>query len=236
MPNYRKPSSFLIKESYPLPPYSTVIGMIHVACGFEAYHAMKISIQGTYTCEVSDLGKNYLFGISYDPTRHQIKVPSEGEKFDGVTHSVKPTMLLTDVELFLHVYPENDYDFDAIYRGLTNPAEYISLGRREDIVRVDEVNIVDLEKTDSEDEEALISKFSAYLPIEYIGEGMGKEIAGTVYRLPKQFEIDKRNGVRRWIEIINVRHLPPDKEIIDLVKDNENVFYDKEKDLPVFFA
>ena len=27
MPNYRKPASFMIKESYPLPPYSSVIGM-----------------------------------------------------------------------------------------------------------------------------------------------------------------------------------------------------------------
>ena len=26
--NYRKPTSFLIKETYPLPPYSTVIGMV----------------------------------------------------------------------------------------------------------------------------------------------------------------------------------------------------------------
>ena len=26
--NYKKPSSFIIKETYPLPPYSTIIGMI----------------------------------------------------------------------------------------------------------------------------------------------------------------------------------------------------------------
>ena len=45
--NYKKPSSFIIKETYPLPPYSTVIGMIHAACGFKRYHRMKLSIQGT---------------------------------------------------------------------------------------------------------------------------------------------------------------------------------------------
>ena len=43
--NYRKPTSFLIKETYPLPPYSTVIGMVHAACGFEQYHPMQVSIQ-----------------------------------------------------------------------------------------------------------------------------------------------------------------------------------------------
>lgn len=42
--NYKKPSSFIIKETYPLPPYSTVIGMIHAACGFKRYHRMKLSI------------------------------------------------------------------------------------------------------------------------------------------------------------------------------------------------
>ena len=40
--NYRKPSSFIIKESYPLPPYSTVIGMIHAISGFDSYHKMQI--------------------------------------------------------------------------------------------------------------------------------------------------------------------------------------------------
>ena len=40
--NFKKPTSLLIKETYPLPPYSTVIGMIHTACGFKEYHDMKI--------------------------------------------------------------------------------------------------------------------------------------------------------------------------------------------------
>ena len=39
--NYRKPSSFIIKETYPLPPYSTVSGMIHAACGFKELELME---------------------------------------------------------------------------------------------------------------------------------------------------------------------------------------------------
>ncbi len=34
MVNYRVPTSFQLKESYPLPPYSTVIGMVHSLCNF----------------------------------------------------------------------------------------------------------------------------------------------------------------------------------------------------------
>lgn len=52
--NYRKPSSFIIKESYPLPPYSTVIGMIHAISGFDSYHKMQVSIQGENAGSVSE--------------------------------------------------------------------------------------------------------------------------------------------------------------------------------------
>lgn len=236
MPNYRKPSSFLIKESFPLPPYSTVIGMIHAACGFTEYHPMKISIQGTNASELSDYATMYTFGIAYDPTRHQLKVPNEDGKYDGVTRGPKSVMLLTDVEMYIHIFPENEDDFDTILQGLRDPAEYISIGRREDIARVDEVTEVMLEETDSDDDEDIISVYSAYLPVDYIGSTMSKEISGTVYSLPKKFEVDVKKGQRKWSEVIKARHLPPDKAIIDNVIDNENVFYDSELKLPVFFA
>ena len=71
--NYRKPSSFMIKESYPLPPYSTVLGMIHAICGYSEFHSMKISIQGKNTGSVSELYTRYSFNFDtkYDVTRHQ---------------------------------------------------------------------------------------------------------------------------------------------------------------------
>ena len=234
--NYRKPSSFLIKESYPLPPYSTIIGMIHTACGFTEYHPMKISIQGNNASEVSDYQTLYTFGIAYDKERHQLKVPNPDGKFDGVTRGPKSVMLLTDVEMYIHIFPENEDDFDIILNGLKNPAEYISIGRREDIARVDEVTEVFLEKTDSDDDELIVTSYSAYLPVDYIGESLSKDICGTVYNLPKTFEIDEKKGMRKWKELIKARHLPPEKSIIDNVMDNDEVFFDRELNIPVFFA
>lgn len=46
--NYRKEETDRNKMTYPLPPYSTVIGAIHKACGFTEYHPMNLSIQGSY--------------------------------------------------------------------------------------------------------------------------------------------------------------------------------------------
>jgi len=46
--NYRKEETIDNKMTYPLPPFSTVIGMLHQACGYRSYQEMDISIQGKY--------------------------------------------------------------------------------------------------------------------------------------------------------------------------------------------
>ena len=47
---YKKPLAFKVAETYPLPPYSTVIGMFHKIIGAKPgeYFPMNISIQGNY--------------------------------------------------------------------------------------------------------------------------------------------------------------------------------------------
>lgn len=46
--NYRREETVACRMTYPLPPYSTVIGAIHKACGYTSYHPMRLSIQGKY--------------------------------------------------------------------------------------------------------------------------------------------------------------------------------------------
>ena len=46
--NYRKPETIKNKMTYPLPPFSTVIGALHNACGYTEYKEMNLSIQGKY--------------------------------------------------------------------------------------------------------------------------------------------------------------------------------------------
>lgn len=46
--NYRREETVNCRTTYPLPPYSTVIGAIHKACRYTEYHPMDISIQGKY--------------------------------------------------------------------------------------------------------------------------------------------------------------------------------------------
>lgn len=46
--NYRREETVDNKMTYPLPPYSSVLGTIHNACGFREYHPMDLSIQGSF--------------------------------------------------------------------------------------------------------------------------------------------------------------------------------------------
>lgn len=46
--NYRKEETIENKMTYPLPPFSTVIGALHQAAKLKEYHDMDISIQGDY--------------------------------------------------------------------------------------------------------------------------------------------------------------------------------------------
>lgn len=46
--HYGRPEGVDNRMTYPLPPFSTVIGALHAACGYREYHPMDIGIQGKY--------------------------------------------------------------------------------------------------------------------------------------------------------------------------------------------
>lgn len=169
--NYRKPSSFIIKETYPLPPYSTVSGMIHATCGFKEYHKMKLSIQGDNKGTISDLYTRYSFsaGARYEEGRHQICVKDGGNY--GIFKGIANVELLCECRLIIHIVPEDEADFEIIYQALKNPPTYLSLGRYEDIIDIRDVRIVSLK----EDEEVL-TNHGMYIPVSYMGKNMLKQL------------------------------------------------------------
>lgn len=193
--NYKKPSSFQLKESYPLPPFSTVIGMVHSLCEFEEYMPMKISIQGRYNSKVNDLFTRYEFknAMKFEKGRHNIKV---GEY--GIARGISTTELLVDVELMIHIVPEEQELVEKIYDSFLYPREYISLGRREDLVILDKVEIVDFDEIELEEDKNLRNKFSTYIPIDIYNTndmkidrhiGIPEEYRGTMYNLTRDYQL-----------------------------------------------
>lgn len=187
--NYRKPSSFIIKETFPLPPYSTVLGMIHAACGYTEFHSMKLCIQGTNSGTVSELYTRYSFsaGTKYEEGRHQICV-EDGEKY-GIFRGIANVELVCDSDMVIHVIPEAE-DFERVYNSLKYPPRYLSLGRYEDLLDIERVDIVNIHQ---EDEVEI--KRDMYIPVSY-GIELGNR-HGTIYNLTKEYEITKQ-GLRRW--------------------------------------
>lgn len=59
--NYRREETIDNKMTYPLPPYSTVIGALHKACNYTSYHDMKLSIQGSYSGMKKEVYLNHCY-------------------------------------------------------------------------------------------------------------------------------------------------------------------------------
>ena len=197
MVNYKVPTSFQLKESYPLPPYSTVIGMVHSLCDFKEYKPMKISISGNYFSKVNNLY-----------TRHEFN------NSDNVIKGPATIELLVDVNLTIHIIPENQSEefLNMIFEAFKYPREYPSLGRREDIVLIKDVKIVNVEEKRLEKDLSNGEENFAYIPINFIQEKLvnhgnkksGIGIYGTRYELTKNYILDnigtedKPQMIRSW--------------------------------------
>ena len=198
--NYKKHTSFQLKETYPLPPYSTIIGMIHNACGYTEYVDMDISIQGSHYSKVNDLATRYEFAnMKYEEGRHQLRVPSQKGDI-GVTRGISTVELLTDINLTIHVNVKNENKLMEVYEGLKKPREYLSLGRREDLVRIDEVKLVDVIECELEEDFNL--KNEAYIPLNMINEESNL-VVGTIYKINKVYKLLKIGKKQRrcWEQV-----------------------------------
>ena len=220
--SYRKPTSFKVKETYPLPPYSTVIGMVHSLCRYTEYKEMKISVQGKNFSRVENLYKIYEFANQkLDPKRHQLEVDGL-----GITVGVATIEILTDIELLIHIIPEDQSLLAEIKQAFETPAEFTSLGRSEDLAVILEVKEVEVETGAIEDIKQN-KDYSAYIPIKYLKE---KDIRGYRERLTKNYELKKitsKKTFRSWHKESALY-----SSSIDIL-DEEKILVDEDKN-PVF--
>ncbi|ABR48351.1 CRISPR-associated protein Cas5 family [Alkaliphilus metalliredigens QYMF] len=241
--NYKKPTSFQLKETYPLPPYSTVIGMVHSLCDYKEYKEMNISIQGKYFSKTNDLFTRYEFknGMTFDSTRHQIQVGDF-----GVGQGVATTELLVEVELLIHIIPTDQDLIQEIEQAFLYPREYPSLGRREDLAVINEVTVVDISEKELEEDVVLDENYAAYIPLKMIrdeevvldGAEPGIRSRGTRYKLTKNYELVNQGTkkapkiFRKWkkVEVLYTSHI---KAVGD---DEEGEFVLMDQDGNIVFA
>ena len=86
--NYKREETVDNKMTYPLPPISTVIGAIHNACGYQAYKAMDISIQGKYESMHREPYTDYCFLNSVQDDRGILVKMRNGEMLSNAFEKV----------------------------------------------------------------------------------------------------------------------------------------------------
>ena len=238
---FRKPTSYGIKETYPLPPYSTVIGFINTACGIKCFTDMSISVQGLFSSINQELITEYHYkqGAKFEgkkteeeikktgnkkgsAARHQIYHEVEGIKY-GVTKTPTIVEKVIDLELILHIVPKNDEDVDFLYKNLRDPKNIPAIGRSEDLFNIHEVSIQELKVLDEDDEDygVDITKYDAYLPMSEELRGELGNVYGTYFRLNKIYEV--MGNARRWIEKVEALYLSEGNETFVTVIDEDNI-------------
>ena len=204
---YKKPFATKVAETYPLPPYSTIIGMFHKILQAHSgeYFPMNISVQGSY----EGIFSNYQNLRMY-----------KGK--DKVTSMPRNVHQLLDVNLIIHVQAEDEI-IDKIYQNIINGTETFTLGRNEDIVRIDIVkileNVIEVEEPNVEE--------SSYIP-EWIDNG----VDGINYRLNTTYKI--QDNVRKWNKV-NVKYVEKytNKSLVGTEvlqdEDGDNIYFYSER-------
>ena len=202
---YKKPFASKVAETYPLPPYSTIIGMLHKILQAKPgeYFPMNISIQGEY----ESIFNNYQNLRMY-----------KGK--DKVTAMPRNVHQLLNVHLIIHVQAEDEV-IERLYQNIVNGIESFTLGRNEDLVRVDEIKIL----ADIKEVEEVTINSSAYIPewISMVGGGIN-------YRLNTTYTI--KDDIRKWNKV-NVKYVEKHTNagILYCLQDEDNdyiYFYSRE--------
>jgi CRISPR-associated protein Cas5t len=216
--SYRKPRSFKNGETYPLPPPSTVNGFFHRILDAKELIPMRYSIQGTYSGITNNLQRLYKFGKVRADRRGQALMEVGNTK---IATMVFYTNLLVDVELIIHVDAHPDV-LTKLKGALDNPREFPSLGRREDLVRIDSVGFVELTESENNWDGILMSQ-PAYVPKEFV---LQNNLHGINYRLNDTYVLN--DGFRQW-EPIEMLYVEPDRIFTKIPIDSEGdlVFWHK---------
>lgn len=164
---------------------------------------MNISIQGKYESIFSNYQNLRMF---------------KGK--DQVTSMPRNVHQLLNIELIIHVQAE-DKIIEKIYENIVTGKETFTLGRNEDMVRVDEVKIIQKPELSG----GMINKYNAYVP-----EHLSNEISGIQYRLNTKYQII--NNLRKW-DKVNVKYIErhTNQGLEQVLRDQDEdfvFFYEKE--------
>ncbi|HBG4729719.1 TPA: type I-B CRISPR-associated protein Cas5 [Clostridioides difficile] len=188
---YKKPFAMKITETYPLPPYSTINGLIHKILNATEYIPFNISVQGTYESIFNNYQTTYFY------------------KKDSITSMPMNSHMLLNVNLIIHI--GGDFDLlKEIYDSLLNYDEHLSLGRKEDLLRINDIRFIEVNKFEVDEDIQLddyenyrLSKYNIRMPIYIPKSSLQDEyIEGISYRLNNYYDNNAKEDKKRvWNKV-----------------------------------
>lgn len=213
---FRTPYSMEVIETYPLPPYSTILGFIHnmLSCS-QTINGINVSVQGRY----GNLNREFVRFHKY-----------EEDKTEGIPYPIIITSLI-DLELVIHIKMPNTDFHNNLLESLHNPPHFPYMGRPEDLI----VNIEVIEDEEIEFDPSITEKGELTLMYNsYVQFDLAKtlEIEGIYYIVPAYYQLVKKSrGKRKKIyeifrnfEMIKVIYAHAGQTIIKKIKvDKEEI-------------
>ncbi len=178
---FKTPFSLKGIETYPLPPYSTIIGLLYTAVGrkWQQGEEFQISIQGKHQA----LFRDYVRFRKYNKKNKVLEtVPIE-------------VPILYQLKLIVHIYGEDGL-LREFAEGLRKPKTYLYLSGGEYPVKIQKLDFVELEERKVEE---LKLEWSAFIPRDRYGE-LSIFPSGTLYLLPAFLKKESRLREHNWIE------------------------------------
>ncbi len=254
--HYRIPFSYQRRLTYPLPPYSTIIGFLCNACGIDdqkndlyknCISNLKISIAGRFKLKLTEMiwFRNLSKG-AHEGTYGSIDNREKNGQIGHIGGQVPIKIdILEDIELIIHLYLDNKdnnkENLNNLKDNLENPTnrlEVLHIGRAEDWIVFQEIKLLNNNDVESKRKDGQYPYFF-WIP-EKIYQFDGKKCLdwnnfdGSLHRLTtfskiKDYEEHHNHTGRRIYKTINTK-LNEGKII------NTECYFDKELQLPVFFA
>lgn len=217
--NYRKPMSYNFWDTYPLPPPSTIRGWFHTTVKATDYIPMSVSIHGSFESIVYDLQRL----IKFDRKDRVKKGYPVLEAFNK-TLNYTPTYVANLYNINLTIYIKAQEDHLKSFIDNVFSIEYPWLGRKEDIIRIDYIDLIEVKERHFNDLDIYSIKEGMYMNQDVVKK-LRPALLGTYYRL--NFKYDKELSSKtsiRYFEKKDVVYL--DSGIIE----NGTFLYDETDD------
>jgi len=154
--HYRIPFTYIRRHTYPIPPYSTIIGFLCNACGiddqrmplYNTIRELKISISGMFKSKLTEM--IWLRNVSqeahkstYGDIHNRVKNSQLGHIGGQVPAHID---VLEDMELIIYLYHDEESKLAELKQMIENPVhrlQVLHIGRAEDWVVYKSIDLMD---------------------------------------------------------------------------------------------